>query len=193
MSATAHHPASSHHRHHAAHAAANTAFLQQAAPAAQASETHTGVPASVTIAQAILESGWGRHHIGAANNYFGIKAHTRHGKIDVGTVATGYVNASTHEYVKGKKVQVIAHFRKYANMTQSFIDHGLFLRQNSRYGHTIHAYKANADADAFARGLQHAGYATDPHYAQHLIGLMQRHNLYQYNLPPTPAAAGAHK
>lgn len=180
---SAHHHAAHHHRRHAAHAPASTAFVHQASAPAQASERQTGVPASVTIAQAILESGWGRYHMGAANNYFGIKAHTRNGQIDTGSVANGYVDTPTHEYVNGKRVAVTAHFRSYASMTDSFIDHGLFLRQNGRYAQAIRDYAANHDADAFATGLQDAGYATDPHYAQMLINLMRRHNLYQYNVP----------
>jgi hypothetical protein len=57
------------------------AFIKSAAIAAKKSETQTGVPASVIVAQAILESGWGEHHMGNANNYFGIKAQERNGKI----------------------------------------------------------------------------------------------------------------
>jgi flagellum-specific peptidoglycan hydrolase FlgJ len=60
--------------HHANHSAANAQFIAQAATAAVQSEIATGTPAAITIAQAILESGWGKHHIGSANNFFGVKA-----------------------------------------------------------------------------------------------------------------------
>src|SRR5471030_789213 len=90
--------------------AEKTAFIKLAGPAAQASEVETSVPASVTIAQAILESGWGKKHMGDANNYFGIKAQTKGGKVVFGDIATGYVDRPTKEFDKktGKTITVIA-------------------------------------------------------------------------------------
>jgi flagellum-specific peptidoglycan hydrolase FlgJ len=157
-------------------------FIQSAIIPAQMSETQTGVPASVTIAQAILESGWGQHHMGAANNYFGIKAQTtKGGEITYGSSASGYVDRQTQEYVGGKYITIHAYFRSYKGMTESFIDHGLFLQNNPRYYAALVKYAENKDADEFALGLQKAGYATDPHYAQSLISIMKRYDLYQYN------------
>jgi len=156
-------------------------FIHQAAVPAQQSELLTGVPASITIAQAILESGWGKHHIGKANNYFGVKAHKSHGKIDPGTVATGYVDVSTREHIKGNDITIVDHFRKYNSMSDSFIDHGLFLKKNKRYSTALANYSKSGDADAFAQGLQDAGYATDPHYADLLTKIMTKFSLYQYN------------
>lgn len=156
------------------------AFIKSAADAAKKSEKQTGVPASVTIAQAILESGWGKHHMADANNYFGIKAQEKNGKIVFGDVATGYVDRLTKEYKNGKPYTVVAHFRSYKNMAGSFIDHGIFLT-GPRYQKALKAYAKSKDADEYARGLQTAGYATDPKYAAMLISLMKKYELYQYN------------
>src|SRR5215210_4148222 len=146
--------------------AAHDAFIKNAAEAAQKSEARTGVPASVTIAQAILESGWGEHHMGDANNYFGIKAQEKGGKIVFGDVATGFVERLTKEFDKnGKAFTIVAHFRAYKDMAGSFIDHGIFLQSNARYRKALDAYATSKDANEFARGLQKAGYATDPNYA----------------------------
>lgn len=179
--------------HHASHAqqlrAAHLLFFSQAAPAAQDSERQTGVPASITLAQLALESGWGKHHAGSANNYFGVKAHVKNGKLtDTDTTATGYVDRQTHEQLKsGKVITITAHFRSYTDMHASIVDHGKFLEDNQRYAAAINAYRATGDADAFARGLQQAGYATDHNYAAQLIRLMKDYDLYQYNVwKPAP-------
>jgi len=62
-------------------------------------KAQAGVPAAVTIAQAILESGWGEHHLGEANNYFGIKAFKRNGTIDFGSIAIGFAMIPTREVI----------------------------------------------------------------------------------------------
>jgi flagellar protein FlgJ len=158
------------------------AFIKSAAGGAKKSEQQTGVPASIIIAQAILESGWGEHHMGDANNYFGIKAQVKDGKIVFGDVATGYVDRVTKEYDKnGRAYTVVAHFRSYKDMAGSFIDHGIFLTRNARYRKVLDAYAKSKEADEFARGLQKAGYATDPNYADMLISLMKKHDLYNFN------------
>jgi flagellum-specific peptidoglycan hydrolase FlgJ len=165
--------------------AAHMKFIAAAGSPATSSELQTGVPASVTIAQAILESAWGQHHMGAANNYFGIKAQTVKGQIVYGDIATGYVDRSTREHIKrtNKDVTITAHFRSYSDMESSFRDHGMFLRNNPRYRAALDAYAKTKDADEFARGLQTAGYATDPHYSEVLISIMKKNNLYKYNMP----------
>jgi flagellum-specific peptidoglycan hydrolase FlgJ len=158
------------------------AFIKDAAVAAQASEAQTGVPASVTIAQAILESGWGEHHMGDANNYFGIKAQVKDGKIVFGDVAIGFVDRNTKEFDhQGHPFFVTAHFRAYKDMAGSFIDHGMFLKNGPRYAGAMALYAATKDANQFAQGLQDAGYATDPHYANLLVSLMTKHDLYKFN------------
>src|SRR5262245_11355676 len=109
-------------------------FLHSAISAAQASQAQTGVPASVTLAQAILESEWGRRHIGEANNYFGIKARAQpDGSFSYGSIAIGHILAETQEWDGSRMITVSAPFRRYRNMTDSFRDHGLLLKNNSGY------------------------------------------------------------
>lgn len=170
-----------HKKHHHATTSHAQNFVHSAAVPAQQSELHTGVPSSITIAQAILESGWGTHHIGAANNYFGVKAHNVKGKINTGTIAKEYVDVRTREHIHGKDIYIKDHFRKYKNMTESFIDHGLFLRQNKKYHQALDNYAKTGNADKFAHALQEAGYATDPNYAHLLIKIMKKYDLYRYN------------
>lgn len=159
------------------------AFISSAVPGAQRSEKELGVPASVTIAQAILESAWGQRHMGNANNYFGIKAQVKDGKVTYGDIATGYVERITKEYDKnGRPYTTVAYFRAYRNMADSILDHGVFLT-GKRYRKALDAYAKSRDADEYARGIHDAGYATDPKYAQSLISLMKRYDLHQYNRP----------
>ena len=66
-------------------------------------------------------------------------------------------------------------------MAGSFIDHGIFLTTNAGYRKALDAYTKSKDADEYARGLQEAGYATDPDYAKTLISLMKKHDLTQFN------------
>jgi flagellum-specific peptidoglycan hydrolase FlgJ len=188
------HGKKSHHVHHhvqkqSALFRAHATFIHGAAGPAQISELQTGVPASITMAQAILESGWGSHHMGSANNYFGVKAQTVKGEVVYGDIATGYVDRSTKEHLKKSNtdVTITAHFRAYDGMGGSFRDHGMFLNNNPRYRAALDAYAKTSDANEFARGLQKAGYATDPHYAELLISIMKKHNLYQYNGAPNTA------
>lgn len=152
-------------------------FLTAAGEAARAAQQATGVPASVTIAQAILESNWGRSTIGA-NNYFGIKAETKTGP-------AGVVWAATKEYTDKGWITIQAPFRAYENMAQSFTDHGQFFIENSRYAAAL---RNAGDPKLFARLIQAAGYATDPNYAQSLIRLMDKLDLYRYDLPVAATA-----
>src|SRR4051794_17599627 len=149
-----------------------TTFLRLAAPGAQRGAREFGVPASVTLAQGALESGWGEHHLGGANNYFGIKASGHDGPIPVGTVL-----APTQEFTNGHLVVVQGRFRAYRNATDSFRDHGLFLRSNGRYAPAFRV----RDPNAFARAIAAAGYATDPSYADKLISIMRTNDLYRFD------------
>jgi flagellum-specific peptidoglycan hydrolase FlgJ len=148
-------------------------FIDMVAPLAQAAQARTKVPASVTIAQAILETGWGKHTIADANNLFGIK----------GTGPAGSITVPTHEVVNGAETTVDAAFRKYHNIGESVEDHADFFVVNKRYAHAL---EVASDANSFAQEIQRAGYATDPDYAAKLISLMQGHNLYQYDGGPVP-------
>lgn len=148
-------------------------FLDATVPAAQACQQSCGVPASVTLAQAILESGWGNTGLAReANNYFGIKA---------GAHATPdqYMEFPTAEYENGKRVMVEAEFAKYPSVAASFIAHGLLLSSAQRYAP---AMAVKDDPLAFAQQLQACGYSTSPTYASTLAELMREFNLMQYDL-----------
>ena len=175
-----------HHLTRAAHAVSqsNAAFLALAIPAAQRAQVETGVPASITLAQACIESGWGHHHIGAANNYFGIKAPEHHGHHSLGTIAIGYVMATTAEYDNNhEKIFVQQPFRAYSSMEDSFRDHGVWIRDNHRYGDMLARFAQDGNADAVAHALEHGGYAGayNTVYAEQLIAMMKIHDLYKYD------------
>lgn len=133
-------------------------FVSSLLPFAQASAAKSGLPVELVLAQAALESGWGRS--AAGNNYFGIKAHGYGGKTQ---------SVGTHEYENGKRVNITDTFRAYDSPEQSFDDHADFLRSNRRYRPVFEA----RDGIEAARALQKAGYATDPKYADKLISLME--------------------
>lgn len=136
-------------------------------PAAKEASKKSGVPASIILAQAALETGWGGSSIGDAKNLFGIK----------GTGPAGSISVPTQEYRNGRMVTETASFRKYNSWQESIEDHGRLL-QNARYAA---AMRNAGNPDQFARELQKAGYATDPEYASKLISIMKSNNFYQYN------------
>ena len=149
--------------------ATQAAWLNTAVADAKAATAGTGVLASVTVAQAILESGWGQSTLASAPYYnlFGIKQGTGwQGSI---------VNMNTSEYVNGKWVTVLAPFRSYRSQMASFQDHTNFLLANSRYA--ANGVINAKNYVAMANGLQAAGYATAPTYASTLINLVKRYNL----------------
>ncbi len=143
-------------------------FCRLLGPVARESMRVNGVPASVTLAQAALETGWGRATIGDAKNLFGIK----------GTGPAGSITVPTTEYINGRYVTVQGTFRKYHTWRESIDDHARLLTTSSRYRNCM-ANKNNPDQ--FARELQKAGYATSPTYASTLISIMKQYNLYQYD------------
>lgn len=150
-------------------------FIADVAEAAQLSQQQTGVPASVTIAQAILESDLGRSRLSReANNYFGIKARAKPGP-------AGVIYIDTWESIGGRDVTVREAFRAYHNMLESFIDHGMFFLENARYALAMQNVGSPRD---FARLIHRAGYATDPKYSDKLIALMDKFNLYAYDVRP---------
>ena len=141
-------------------------FIMHLASGAVASAKASGVPASITIAQAALESAWGESGLTkAGNNLFGIKADS----LWRGQTLT----MNTKEFIKGQWVVVPALWRKYPSWQASMEDHAAFLRRNPRYKTCFLC----ATAPAFAKALQQAGYATDPEYANKLIVLMDKHQL----------------
>jgi peptidoglycan hydrolase FlgJ len=143
------------------------AFVRQHRDAAHAAERATGIPASFMIAQAAHESGWGRREIRhadgtASHNLFGIKA----GAGWRGQVA----EAMTTEVVDGQPRRLVQKFRAYASHAESFADYAALLRSQPRYQEVL---AAGPNARDFAEGLQRAGYATDPRYADKLTGVIQ--------------------
>ena len=122
-----------------------------------------GIPASITLAQGILESGAGKGRLAVqANNHFGIKCHDWSGpKI----------------YHDDDEKQEC--FRKYSSPEFSFRDHSIFLTGRDRYS-SLFKLKRD-DYKSWAKGLKKAGYATDKKYAQKLIDLIERYELYRYD------------
>ena len=138
------------------------AFVQANRQAAQAAEEQTGIPATFMLAQAAHESGWGQRAVrnadgSSANNLFGIKA----GAGWKGAVA----EVVTTEFVDGQPKKLVQRFRAYASAEESFRDYARLMTQNSRYSQVL---ASGGDAQRFAQGLQAAGYATDPAYAEKL-------------------------
>jgi uncharacterized protein YraI len=151
-------------------------FIAASVPGAQQGWREYGVPPSVTIAQAILESGWGRSGLASVDrNYFGIKCQNG----SYGKLADGCHVYRTQECTKaGTCFDTSASFRTYATQAASFRDHGSFLRVNSRYAG---AFKHSRDANKFIWTVWKAGYATDPNYYTKVTGIMASHDLYRYD------------
>ncbi|WP_237421204.1 glucosaminidase domain-containing protein [Flavobacterium sp. Sd200] len=139
-------------------------YVNQFKDIAQQNMKNHGVPASITLAQGILESGAGRGKLAVtANNHFGIKCHT------------GWDGDKI--YHDDDAAQEC--FRKYNDASESFNDHSLFLTGRSRYANLFKLEQD--DYEGWAKGLKAAGYATDPKYPDKLIGLIERFNLAQYD------------
>src|SRR5207253_8506059 len=129
-------------------------FFTQYAQNAVDAMKQTGIPASVTLAQAFLESGRGQSGLTKkAFNFFGIKGQGPAGSV---MMRTREVNAH------GQSYYIMAPFRKYHNAMESFLDHGKFFLQNKRYAKAV---ACKSDPRCFANEIAKAGYATDPHYA----------------------------
>lgn len=146
-------------------------FISQYAASATASMKKTGVPASVTLAQAILESNIGRSALTKkAFNFFGIK----------GKGTAGSVTMRTREVLHGRSTFVNAEFRKYNNAEEGFVDHGNFFIKNKRY-ETAMANTMNPFV--FAAEIHKAGYATDPQYTKKLHDLINLYDLTRFDKP----------
>lgn len=146
------------------------AFIAMIGPAARASATLTKIPASFTIAQAALESGWGTSRTALmAHNLFNIKA-------DAGWHGPTYQMSST-ERVDGKDVLQAATWRMYPGFQDCIDDRASFFRSNSRYAACFH----ETTGEGWARTVAAANYATDPDYAAKIIATMHSHNLQQYD------------
>ncbi|HHV02945.1 MAG: glucosaminidase domain-containing protein [Bacteroidales bacterium] len=131
-----------------------------------------GIPASIILAQGCLESGNGNSRLAReANNHFGIKCHDWEG------------DRIFHDDDQSQEC-----FRKYASAEDSYYDHSEFLRSRPRYAGLFLLDKT--DYKAWAHGLKKAGYATNPRYAQLIIGLIEQYHLHQYDAYPPEGLTG---
>lgn len=149
-------------------------FLDMLVPVAQACQRASGIPASFTLAQAALESGWGARAPGC--NLFGIKA-------DRGWKGPVTV-FPTHEVINGKSVALQDQFRLYRNYGECLADRAEFFRRNPRYA----ACFKETTGHGWARAVAKAGYATDPAYADKLIAVMDGRNMTRFDTLPTAKA-----
>lgn len=150
-------------------------FIESVAPGAIEGWRKYGVLPSITVAQAILESGWGRSDLStSAHNLFGIK----------GSYNGQSVVMRTREVYGGRSVYINDNFRAYPNNSTSVEDHGNFLYVNSRYRNLL----GDRNYVSVANKLRADGYATDPVYANSLINLVNENKLYQLD---TIAFSGA--
>ncbi|MGK5512069.1 glucosaminidase domain-containing protein [Brevibacillus formosus] len=141
-------------------------FIAKIVPAAVKDMRKSRVPASLTIAQAILESSWGKSELATkANNLFGIK----------GTGPAGFYTKESDEYVNGQKIRKTSTFRKYNNWAECVRDHTDFLLKPH------YAKVLGADWKTACQEVYEAGYATDPVYPQKLLRLIEQHKLYDYD------------
>ena len=144
------------------------AYIQKYAPVAQDQMRKYGVPASITLAQGILESGSGKSKLAVeANNHFGIKCH------DTWSGATMHINDDAPNEC----------FRKYRSVEQSFEDHSVFLKK-PRYEELFSL--EITDYKGWAQGLKKCGYATSSTYAKNLIDLIERYELTQFDTEQKP-------
>lgn len=154
----------------------NQIYSEQYATAAVLEMQRLGVPASITLAQGILESGAGTSELAKnANNHFGIKC---------GNNWTGetYMKKDDDRGSDGNLKESC--FRKYTRVEESYLDHGQFLRdprKDQRYGFLFRLDPT--DYKGWAQGLQAAGYSTSNTYADKLIDIIERYKLYEYDLP----------
>ncbi|MGB0839677.1 MAG: glucosaminidase domain-containing protein [Chitinophagales bacterium] len=139
-------------------------YIEQYRGIAIAEMKRAGVPASITLAQGILESRHGNSRLAVkGNNHFGIKCHS----------------SWTGDRIRANDDAPNECFRKYDNAVESYVDHSNFLGTNRRYGSLFDL--EITDYEGWSHGLKKAGYATDPKYATLLISLIERHTLQSYD------------
>ena len=139
-------------------------YIKKFAPAAVKNMRFYRIPASITLAQGVLESGYGEGTLAKkANNHFGIKCHD------------GWEGKSIRHDDDAKDEC----FRSYKNPLRSYRDHSLFLVDRDRYRFLFKL--KSKDYKGWAKGLKAAGYATDPKYAEKLISLIERFNLTRFD------------
>jgi flagellum-specific peptidoglycan hydrolase FlgJ len=139
-------------------------YINKYSPVAQSNMKSYGIPASIILAQGLLESGYGSSTLCLqANNHFGIKCHR-----DWRGDSVSYDDDSRGEC-----------FRKYDDPFDSYRDHAIFLTSGSRYASLFNLERK--DYQAWAKGLKNAGYATDSQYPLKLITLIEKYQLYDYD------------
>jgi flagellum-specific peptidoglycan hydrolase FlgJ len=143
-------------------------FIARVAPGAAWSDWEAGVPASITIAQAILESSWGRSAPG--NNLFGLK----------GVGPDGSTRRKVVEYNGHRRRVRGADFRAYTSVDEALADHSAILAQSPRYAR---ARAVQEDPARYARALQ-GTYATDPRYARKLVEMIETYRLDRFDWNP---------
>lgn len=154
-------------------------FIAKIAPYAVSSMKKSGISAALSIAQAALESAWGRSGLTVqANNLFGVK----------GKGPAGSITLPTREFSGGRWVTVNAAFRAYRNWGESIVDHAKLLTGGVSWNRQLYSKVIGADARTAAQEVAKAGYATDPGYAGKLIALMDEYGLYVYDTQGKPAA-----
>lgn len=168
VSPSGNHPVKPHHRAHATPAYV-TDFIALLLPVARKVKQTWGVPIAVCIAQAALETGWGKHVKG--NAYFGIKGKAPTGKS---------VNFDTREVIGGRSMTINDKFRAYTDLDEAADDYGRFLKTNARYAA---CFAFSDQPEQFVDRLAAAGYATDPNYAHVLKSIIRSHSLAAYDQP----------
>ncbi|NDV45787.1 LysM peptidoglycan-binding domain-containing protein [Paludibacter sp. 221] len=143
------------------------AYIENYNKMAVQQQNEHGIPASITLAQGLLESGAGKSPLAVkANNHFGIKCHD-------------WTGAKMY-YDDDKKNEC---FRKYRRVLDSYEDHSAFLKNRSRYASLFELEPT--DYKGWAHGLKKAGYATDPTYAYKLISIIEEYELHRFDLQST--------
>ncbi|HNG90213.1 MAG TPA: glucosaminidase domain-containing protein, partial [Saprospiraceae bacterium] len=160
-------------------AEAQTEYIQKFNRAAVMEMARGGVPASIILAQGLLESAAGQSELArSANNHFGVKCSS-------GWKGQVYMKKDDDRDKDGNIIESC--FRKYNDVAESYYDHGEFLRdpkKANRYGFLFNLDRT--DYKSWARGLQSAGYATSADYADRLINLIERYRLYEYDSNKAP-------
>ena len=148
-------------------------FVQALMPHAQQAAARLGLDPAVLVAQAALETGWGKHLMPSADgkpsfNFFGIKADP--------SWDGDRVSVNTLEFDRGVAQQSRANFRSYSSIGEAFDDYVNFLQQNPRYEEAL---RKTGNPDAYTHALQEAGYATDPRYARKISDIYHGDRIQQ--------------
>ena len=143
-------------------------FIEAIGQAAQVDMKRTGILASLTVAQACLESTWGKSGLAIkGKNLFGIK----------GKGPAGSITMPTYEWERGQKIKINAEFRKYNTWAESIADHSALFLRLPRYKNLI----GEKDYKRACQKVQQDGYATDPDYTKKLIRLIEKYKLYRFD------------